>query len=310
MADLSNGEPREQDFFDLARAELARAREKFGPINGPHEGYAVLAEEVDELRDAVKKQRPSENPAHFLLECVQIAAMAGRFAVDLELAEYVATFSGDTKDATTLRKLRERAALRGSPAVAPQQEPVAWTDRKQLEIAQGGHGGLMWNRTYQQQGDGSDIPLYASPVGLETEQAAGRATVEEAVDHLRTVADLLDSISIIPPSKLTRQAADELARGYLFTDAAARDFARLLAAPASQAPAPSVPLSEPIPCPMCQRGEPCGAVPPEKQQARCMAFWATSGWQCTKAPGHDGYCTYGPPDGRGSRTPNSTREGE
>jgi hypothetical protein len=103
----------------------------------------------------------------------------------------------------------------------------------------------MWNRTYQQQGDGSDIPLYASPVGLETEQAAGRATVEEAVDHLRTVADLLDSISIIPPSKLTRQAADELARGYLFTDAAARDFARLLAAPASQAPAPSVPLSEP-----------------------------------------------------------------
>lgn len=101
------------DFFDLARAELARAREKFGPINGPHEGYAVLLEEVDELWDAVKTSQPTGREAapHVLMECIQVAAMAGRFAIDLALASYVDP-RDDRKEARTLRKLRLSALER------------------------------------------------------------------------------------------------------------------------------------------------------------------------------------------------------
>lgn len=62
----------------LAAVELTRASEKFGAFASPHEGYAVLLEEVDELWAEVKKgdrKRMKE-------EAVQVAAMALRFLVD------------------------------------------------------------------------------------------------------------------------------------------------------------------------------------------------------------------------------------
>lgn len=76
-------EQREPDFFDLARREMARAREKFpNRQSGLHEGYAVLLEEVDELWECVKAQRADQDPHHILVECIQVAAMAGRMAED------------------------------------------------------------------------------------------------------------------------------------------------------------------------------------------------------------------------------------
>lgn len=66
------------------RKELERAREKFPPMNGPHEGYAVILEELDELWDEVRRSGPSLlNRIEMRKECVQIAAMALRFIIDV-----------------------------------------------------------------------------------------------------------------------------------------------------------------------------------------------------------------------------------
>ena len=62
-------------------AELVRAREKHpGKQNSPHEGWAVLQEEADELWDEVKG---NGSRRHMREEAIQIAAMAVRFIEDL-----------------------------------------------------------------------------------------------------------------------------------------------------------------------------------------------------------------------------------
>lgn len=64
-------------------AEYERASMTHGPMRSPHEGYAVLLEEVDELWDEIKR-KPSEQTAKRLREeAVQVAAMALRFLVDI-----------------------------------------------------------------------------------------------------------------------------------------------------------------------------------------------------------------------------------
>jgi hypothetical protein len=65
-----------------ALAELTRARAAFpGRFNTPHEGWAVLREEVDELWDEVKGKHP-DRQARMRTEAVQVAAMALRFIED------------------------------------------------------------------------------------------------------------------------------------------------------------------------------------------------------------------------------------
>lgn len=65
--------------------ELERATEQYGKIHSAHEGYAVIKEEVDELWGAVKiKSLGFEEQKG---ECIQIAAMAIRFILDLDPEE-------------------------------------------------------------------------------------------------------------------------------------------------------------------------------------------------------------------------------
>ncbi len=64
-------------------AELKRASAKFPPFNGPHEGYAVILEELDELWEEVKASKPTADRAAMRAEAVQVAAMAMRFIVDV-----------------------------------------------------------------------------------------------------------------------------------------------------------------------------------------------------------------------------------
>ena len=42
------------------QAELERAVAKHGPMRGPHEGWAVIYEELDELWDEVKASKPRQ----------------------------------------------------------------------------------------------------------------------------------------------------------------------------------------------------------------------------------------------------------
>ena len=63
------------------RAEIARAVAKHPPMNSPHEGYAVILEELDELWEEVKGNRGRDLSA--LEEAVQVAAMGVRYVADL-----------------------------------------------------------------------------------------------------------------------------------------------------------------------------------------------------------------------------------
>jgi hypothetical protein len=59
--------------------EAFAARRKFAPFNSSHEGYAVIAEELDELWDDVK----ANNIDHAIEEAIQVGAMALRFIADM-----------------------------------------------------------------------------------------------------------------------------------------------------------------------------------------------------------------------------------
>jgi len=72
-------------FPELVEAELKNARAKHQPIQSAHEGYAVIAEEVEEFWDEVKKKRQDRDKTLMLHELVQLAAMARRTAEDCGL---------------------------------------------------------------------------------------------------------------------------------------------------------------------------------------------------------------------------------
>lgn len=77
-----------ESFLDLVARELARARELYPmPMNSFAEGFFVLEEEVDELKAEVRKKPHKIDYNEALAECVQIAAMAQRFAEDLILSK-------------------------------------------------------------------------------------------------------------------------------------------------------------------------------------------------------------------------------
>ena len=62
-------------------SELLRASKKHAPINSAHEGYAVILEELDELWDEIKKQKPATDLIY--KEALQVAAMALRLIHDV-----------------------------------------------------------------------------------------------------------------------------------------------------------------------------------------------------------------------------------
>lgn len=63
--------------------ECMLATEKWPPFNSAHEGFAVLKEEVDELWDHVKVNQKRRDVEAMRKECIQIAAMAMRFALEV-----------------------------------------------------------------------------------------------------------------------------------------------------------------------------------------------------------------------------------
>lgn len=70
-----------QDVIAEVGEQLLKARNKHAPMRGPHEGYAVILEELDELWDLVKAQK--HDPVEMKKEALHVAAMAARFVLDL-----------------------------------------------------------------------------------------------------------------------------------------------------------------------------------------------------------------------------------
>lgn len=66
-----------------ALAEVQRARQMFGPMASMHEGYAVILEELDEVKEIVWLKQKNRNLADARKEVLQVAAMCLAFAAEL-----------------------------------------------------------------------------------------------------------------------------------------------------------------------------------------------------------------------------------
>ncbi len=69
--------------IEEAAAELLRAMSRYGPMASAHEGFAVIFEELDELKAEVWKSPAKRDPGAMRQEAVQLAAMALRFLYDV-----------------------------------------------------------------------------------------------------------------------------------------------------------------------------------------------------------------------------------
>lgn len=65
----------------LATNALEKALAKHPSMNSPHEGYAVILEELEELWEEIKAQRFDMDKAR--KEAAQVAAMGIRFLMDI-----------------------------------------------------------------------------------------------------------------------------------------------------------------------------------------------------------------------------------
>lgn len=72
-----------EQLLAAVQAEFDFASEKYPAMNTPHEGYAVLLEEVDELWAHVKVRQGKRDVESMRKEAIQVAAMALRFAHDV-----------------------------------------------------------------------------------------------------------------------------------------------------------------------------------------------------------------------------------
>lgn len=71
------------DAFVLVDLELRSACRLFPAFASPHEGYAIILEEMDELWDLLKRQYNDRPKEEMRKEATQIASMALRFMIDL-----------------------------------------------------------------------------------------------------------------------------------------------------------------------------------------------------------------------------------
>lgn len=62
--------------------ELNRANKIHGGFHSPHEGYAIILEELDELFDEIKKKHPDDR--RMREEAIQVGAMAMKFIASME----------------------------------------------------------------------------------------------------------------------------------------------------------------------------------------------------------------------------------
>jgi len=74
------------NFQELVSKKLKSARKKHArQISSPHDAYANILEELDEVKLEVWKKTKKRNLKKLLAELVDVAAMCQRSAEDLEL---------------------------------------------------------------------------------------------------------------------------------------------------------------------------------------------------------------------------------
>lgn len=68
-----------RDAAQAALSECYATRRKHKPMNGPHEGYAIILEELDEMWDAIK----ANDIKHAKHEATQVAAICIAFIAEV-----------------------------------------------------------------------------------------------------------------------------------------------------------------------------------------------------------------------------------
>lgn len=79
--EMRQRENRRFQLLALIDGELERATQRFDSFNSPHEGWAVIHEELDELWGHVRADTGRGEEA--MVEALQIATMALRYVYDL-----------------------------------------------------------------------------------------------------------------------------------------------------------------------------------------------------------------------------------
>jgi len=72
-----------KDVLEDVERELDTAMSNWPPFNSAHEGWGVLSEEVCELWEHVKTKQKNRDLEAMRRECIQVAAMAVRFALEI-----------------------------------------------------------------------------------------------------------------------------------------------------------------------------------------------------------------------------------
>lgn len=78
-------------FLEEVATEAARATENHGQFNSLHEAYGVLAEEVDEFWEEVRKKREDRSAENIRAELIQIAAVCCKAAEKFGVSNLKAT---------------------------------------------------------------------------------------------------------------------------------------------------------------------------------------------------------------------------
>jgi hypothetical protein len=76
------------DLLNVVGDEVWKASRKFDPFNSAHEGYAIIEEEFEELKEWVFMNQKKREPEKMRKEAIQLAAMAVRFILDLHKTNY------------------------------------------------------------------------------------------------------------------------------------------------------------------------------------------------------------------------------
>lgn len=82
---MSKEQERAEEAIGLIIKEFASATAANGSFHSAHEGYAVILEELDELKEEVWKKARNRDPDQMIKEAKQVGAMAMRFLVDVAL---------------------------------------------------------------------------------------------------------------------------------------------------------------------------------------------------------------------------------